>query len=561
MLTHLHIENYALIRKTDIDFAKGFVAITGETGAGKSIMLGALALLLGQRADTRVLFDTASKCIVEATFQMQNPGVDSLLSSNDVDVDSDGTVLVRREILPTAKSRAFVNDTPVSVNFLKTLGSKLIDIHSQHETLLLGDSGFQTGLIDSLLPKTKGNEGLVARYREAYSHYASLKQQLEALTAEEQQKSKDLDYNRFLFEELESANLQADEQETLEQEAELLANAEEVKQAMAEVAHCLNGEESSVVAMLNFSKSRLSKVANYHAELKALSERIESSLIELQDVADNLVELDERIVYSPERRDEVDERLNLIYRLQRKHNVTTIAELLEIQQQLDAFISSVSDNSRRIKECMEEVDKAYSAVQSIGEQLTAARRKAAAALEHEALPLLEAVGMGSATLRATVEPTATPGPTGCDRITLLFNANKGGTLQELSKAASGGEMSRLMLIIKALTSRAALLPTVIFDEIDAGISGDISVKVGRIMQQMAQGMQVIAITHLPQIAARANQHYKVYKAEEDDSTYSKIVLLNAGERQHEIAVMLSSEPPTAAALQTAQELMNGETKQ
>lgn len=552
MLKHLHIENYALIRQTSINFADGFVAITGETGAGKSILLGALGLLLGQRADTRVLFQPDSKCIVEATFQSRDATIAKLLSDSDVDVYDDGTVLVRREILPTAKSRAFVNDTPVSVAFLKTLGSKLIDIHSQHETLLLGDSGFQTAILDSL----GDGQRLLPAYQTAYGEYSALKRELERLTAEEQRQSKDLDYNQFLYEELEAAALTDGEQEQLEQELELLANAETVKETIAEVDDCLDGEEDGVVARLAAAKTRLGRIGQYHKELESLHERLDSTLIEVRDLVETLLAVDEGISCSPQRREEVEARLDLIYRLERKHGVATVSELLAIQKHIGELLGSASDNSRRIEACMEQVDKAFGEVQRAADKLTKARQKAAQALEKEIHPLLASLGMANAQLKAQVATATTYNTLGNNSITLLFNANKGGTMQELSKAASGGEMSRLMLAVKSLTARAALLPTVIFDEIDAGISGDISVKVGRIMQEMATTMQVIAITHLPQIAARANQHYKVYKSESDGATASNIKMLDSAERQHEIAVMLSAEPPTAAALQTAAELMN-----
>lgn len=551
MLSHLHIENYALIRHTDIDFHAGFVAITGETGAGKSILLGALALLLGQRADNKTLFNPERKCVVEAQFDIRALSLRDFFSENDIDYYDDGSLLIRRELLPGGKSRAFVNDTPVSVSILKQLGSSLIDIHSQHASLLLADSDFQISLLDSL----SDDRRRIDTYREAYRHYNELKRQLEQLTAEEQQNRKDYDYNKFLFDELAQANLSDGEQESLEQESSLLANAENIKTSLSQVAQCCDGEEASVLQQLGFCLSQLHKVSSCHPDIEALHERLASARIELNDIVATIEQLNDNITYTPERQQAVDERLDLIYRLQKKHNVGTVAELLDIYQQLDRKLNDVHDVDQRIHQVMEAVDKAYVTVQQHAAHLTEARKKAARMLEQQIAPLLHDLGMKEATLKANIAPTDTPGPKGNDEVTLLFNANKGGQLRPLAKVASGGEMSRMMLAIKSLTVRAALLPTVIFDEIDSGISGDISVKVGRIMQRMSENMQVIAITHLPQIAARARQHYKVYKDNDTKQTVSNIRLLNDDERRHELAVMLSAEPPTEAALQTASELM------
>lgn len=552
MLKTLHIENYALIRQSEITFNSGFVAITGETGAGKSIMLGALALLLGQRADTKVLYDTDRKCIVEAHFDTTVLNLKPLFEENDVDFNDDKIVLVRREILPNGKSRAFVNDTPVSVAFLRQLGNTLIDIHSQHATLLLGDSSFQTSLLDSIA----ADKSQLDDYRASHREYTTLKRHLEELTSIEQQNRKDYDYNKFLFDELCQAALSDGQQEELEEEASLLANAENIKQALAETVELCDGENDSALQRLNSSKSLIGKVAGCHKELSQLHERLESSIIELRDIVSSLESMNDEITYSPERQEQVDEQLDTIYRLQKKHGVSTIAELLTIQQDLESRLNDADNIDDKIKEAMEAVDKAFKKMQQKADILTQCRCKAASDLEMQITPLLADLGLANATLRAEVSSLPDYGPLGNNNIRLLFNANKGGELRELSKVASGGEMSRLMLAIKALTTRSRLLPTIIFDEIDSGISGDISVKVGRIMQRMAEGMQVIAITHLPQIAARASQHFKVYKDNDGEKTASNIKQLSDNERRYEIAVMLSSEPPSDAALQTADELMS-----
>lgn len=552
MLKSLHIENYALIRHTDIDFDAGFVAITGETGAGKSILLGALGMLLGQRADAKVLFDPQHKCIVEALFLLGDIDLRQDFDDNDVDYSDDGIVIVRRELLPNGKSRAFVNDTPVTVAFLRDLGARLIDIHSQHATLLLADSNFQTALLDSY---GKGTD-ILHDYRNDYHTYTQLKQQLEQLTAEEQRNRKDYDYNKFLYDELSSAQLTDGEQETLEQEAELLSNAESIKQALSQVVTLCSDEEDAVLPRLTHCKNTLGKISDCHADLKTLHQRMESACIELDDIVASLEHLNDGITYSPERQQQVEERLDTIYRLEKKHNVDTVAQLIAIQDDLDDRLNQIDDVSQEIARVMEAVDRAYVKMQHSAEALTAARHAAATQMEHDIKPLLAELGMTNAELKVDIAPANHYTAAGADIVTTLFNANKGGQLRPLAKVASGGEMSRLMLAIKALSARATLLPTVIFDEIDAGISGDISVRVSRIMQQMAQSMQVIAITHLPQIAARANQHYKVFKATtDDDATASNIKLLSQSQRQHELAVMLSAEPPTEAALQTAAELM------
>ena len=339
MLKSLHIENYALIDKSDIDFNSGFVAITGETGAGKSIMLGALSLLLGQRADTKALYDQGRKCVVEAVFDIKKLNLKALFDENDVDYADDGTLIIRREILPNGKSRGFANDTPVAVTFLKELGSSIIDIHSQHATLLLGDSGFQTSVLDSI-----GDGGkLLDDYRATYREYTSLKRQLERMTAEEEQNRKDYDYNKFLFEELAKASLVDGEQEELEQEASLLANAENIKQSLSQVVALCDNDEDSALARLNAAKSILSKITDCHKEIAAMSERFESSLIELRDIVSSLDSINEDITYSPERQQQIEERLDTIYRLQKKHGVNSIAELIEIQNTLDEKILSWLD--------------------------------------------------------------------------------------------------------------------------------------------------------------------------------------------------------------------------
>lgn len=549
MLISLHIENYALIRETDIRFGSGFVAITGETGAGKSILLGALGLLLGQRADVAVLADKGRKCVVEAQFNIEGLGLEPLFA--EADVDYDDRLILRREILPSAKSRAFANDTPVQLPFLKALGARIIDIHSQHQTLTLADSTFRLHLLDTL-----GTASPVAKYQAAYRDYTSLKHQLEELTAAEAQNRKEQDYLQFQWNELNEARLQPDEQTALEQESQLLAHAEAIRQGLAEAASALDDDtEQSVLARLRQGKSALGHIASYHPDVAALLERLESSLIELDDINNELQSTADTIAYSPERQQEVDERLALIYRLEKKHGVEGVPELIALRDDLDARLQSIATLDERIQTLMEQVDHAFTTLQTAAEALTKSRLKAGKLLSEHLLPALHELGMPEA--RFGVELTATPayGPLGHDAVSFLFNANRGGELRDLAKVASGGELSRLMLAVKSMLTSRNLLPTIIFDEIDTGVSGDISVAVGRMMARMADSMQVIAITHLPQIAARGTQHLKVYKETDTDRTVSRIKELTLDERVTEVATMLSSDPPTAAALQTAKELM------
>ena len=555
MLQTLHIENYALIRESDIRFGDGFVAITGETGAGKSIMLGALGLLLGQRADSAVLADKGRKCVVEARFAIAGLGLQPLF--DEADVDYDDLLILRREILPAGKSRAFANDTPVQLPFLKELAPRLIDIHSQHQTLTLADSHFRLSLLDTLgASPTDSGGNPFKEYQQAYTAYSALKRELETLTAEETQNRRDADYLQFQYDELANAHLDASEQETLEQESQLLAHAEAVREGLATAASLLDDDsELSTLARLRQAKGSLAHIASFHPESGVLLSRVDSVLIELDDINSTLSSLADGITYSPERQQAVDERLELLYRLEKKHGVDSVEALIALRDELDARLQSISSLGERIQELMEQVDRAFSRLQAAAETLTASRRKAGTAMAKKILPTLHALGMPEARFAVELSPAATYGPNGHDAVAFLFNANRGGELRDIAKVASGGELSRLMLAVKSILTDHSLLPTIIFDEIDTGVSGDISVSVGAIMSRMAEHMQVVAITHLPQIAAKASQHLKVYKETLGDSTVSHIRELSSDDRVTEVATMLSSDPPTPAALQTAKELM------
>ena len=550
MLTSLHIENYALIQQSDITFDSGFVAITGETGAGKSIMLGALGLLLGQRADLAVLADKERKCVVEAQFDISGLELNSLFEAEDIDYDD--LLVLRREILPSGRSRAFANDCPVQLPFLRSLASRIIDIHSQHQTLTLADSDFRLSLLDTLGAKEASEE-----YTKVYTTYSQLKHKLEQLTFEEAQNRKDADYLQFQFNELNEACLQSEEQVELEQESQLLAHAEAIREGIATAASAFDDDtELALLARLRQAKNALSHVASYHPSIDGLLGRVDSSLIELDDIYYELQNVAESINYSPERQQQVDERLSLLYRLEKKHGVQTVNELIALRDEFDARLQSILSLDERIHDLMEQVDRTFDSVQKTADRLTEARRKAGDMLASNIIPTLHDLGMPEARFRVELVQQPVYGPTGHDCVQFLFNANRGGELRDLSKVASGGELSRLMLAIKSMLTTHLLLPTVVFDEIDSGVSGDISVSVGNIMRLMAAHMQVIAITHLPQIAAKADQHLKVAKGIEADRTVSRIRELDSDERVNEIAVMLSSNPPTLAALQTARELMS-----
>ncbi|MBR1785071.1 MAG: DNA repair protein RecN [Bacteroidales bacterium] len=549
MLVNLHIENYALIRETDIEFDTGFVVITGETGAGKSIMLGALGMLLGQRASTAILADKERKCVVEAQFNVAGLGLETFF--HEADIDYDDHLILRREVLPSAKSRAFANDTPVQLSFLQQLGAKIIDIHSQHQTLTLSNRELRIGLLDALAEKDRLTE-----YRTAYNEYIDLKHNLEALTESEAESHKEQDYLQFQLNELAEANLHEGEQEQLEQESLLLSHAEAVKEGLATATLSLDDDsDTSVLARLRSAKSSLGHIAAYHTDAEALLRRVESSLIELDDICNELHHSAEGVNFNPEHQQQVDERLALIYRLEKKHGVQDIAALISLQHSLDEKLQAIESLDSRIHELMEAVDIAFSAMQSAAEKLTASRVKAAQVLSSQVLPTLKRLGMAEARFEAIVDKAEHFSPLGHDTVQLLFNANRGGELRDVSQVASGGELSRLMLAIKSTLTSCQLLPTIIFDEIDTGVSGDIAGAVAKTLHSMASRMQVVAITHLPQIAAQASQHLKVYKQVENDRTVSHIRRLDTDERIHEVASMLSSGAPTQAALQTARELM------
>ena len=548
MLQHLTIENYALIKSLQIDFEKGFTVITGETGSGKSIILGALGLLLGQRADVGVLFDKEKKCIVEAAFDIKDLGLKAFFEKNDLDYDD--TLLLRREIQPSGKSRAFVNDTPAALQIMKDLGSYIIDIHSQHQTLTLKDSDFQLKILDEMCD----DNTTLAQYKEKYAEYKSLRKELALLEDEDKKNKLDLDYYQFLFNELNDEKLQSDEQAELEQEIELLNNVEGIKTNLSAVLEACHNSDNSLLSQLVVCKNMLNKASVHYAPLAEVASRFDSAIIELKDIVSEVDSIDGELQYSPQRQDEISSRLDTIYRLETKHNVATVAELLEIQNNLDERLQNVMGLDDRIDATRKQLKQAESELQTKANLLTKLRQKSAEVLEKQILPILSDLGMKESKFKVEIETTADFLSSGCNSISFMFNANKGGQLGEIGKTISGGELSRVMLAIKSLITSKTLLPTIIFDEIDTGVSGEISSKVGNIMKQMSATTQVFAITHLPQIAAKSDTHLKVYKQEEDNRTLSKMVVLTDEQKVEEVAKMLSSNTLTDAAIATAKEL-------
>ncbi|MEW6469967.1 MAG: DNA repair protein RecN [Bacteroidota bacterium] len=550
MLRSLSIQNYALIDKLEIDFPDDLTVITGETGAGKSILLGALSLIAGNRADIHVLQDKSRKCVVEGVFNLEGYGLKDFFSLHELDY-ADETV-VRREINPEGKSRAFINDTPVNLSVLKGLGDRLIDIHSQHETLTLHSSGFQMGVVDAYA----GHAELLESYRNAYRDFRNAEQRLAELREKEAQSKKDLDYFQFQFYELEDARLKAGEQASMEQELETLSNTEEIKKGLSSASHLLEHSETNLLFLLNEVRSTVASLSRFNPSLKGISERINSVYIELKDIAADIAGAEESTVHDPQRIEELNEKLDAIYRLQKKHGVNKVEELLEIKEALSNKLLDITSLDEQISALEKEAAKMGKTLAQQAARLSAGREAAIPGIEREIGKMLASLGIPHARFAIQQEKTQEPGPNGSDRISFLFSANKGSDARELSKVASGGELSRLMLSIKALVARLTRLPVIVFDEIDTGVSGEVANRVGGIMEQMGKAMQVIVITHLAQIASKGDSHLFVYKEIKGGKTFTRIKKLDREERVMEIAKMLSTENPTQAAIKNAKELLN-----
>ena len=550
MLLSLSIKNYALIESLETDFSNQFSVITGETGAGKSILLGALSLVLGNRADLTSLKDKEQKCIIEAQFNIANYNLQSFFEDNDMDYED--KTIIRREILPSGKSRAFVNDSPVNLQELQELGAMLLDIHSQHQTRELTEENYQIDILDAVA----NNGEYVNSYKSSLADFKSIQKELKQLISEKEALVKEYEYNSFLLNELLAANLIDGEQETLEQELEQLSNVEFIKENFERILAIANEEQVGALVNLKEIKISLQKIAGFSSQNAQLLERLTSSLLEIEDIISECEQNNEKILADPERLELVNTKLQTIYNLQKKHQVQTISELLVIQNELDAKVIRVDDLDGTINKLQSELNSKQQKVDEIAKSISENRKKTAPILIEKIKAILSQLGMVEANFQIEINHTDSYYPKGKDEVVLLFSANKGTSFGLLKKVASGGEMSRIMLAIKAILANYSKLPTIIFDEIDTGVSGEIAIKMGEIMKDMSATMQVFAITHLPQIAAKGNSHYKVSKRNQGDTTISELNLLTQEERIQQIAEMLSGKEITDSALQHAKALLN-----
>ena len=550
MLRSLYIQNYALIEKLDISFGAGFSVITGETGAGKSIILGAIGLLLGQRAEVKAIRQGASKCVIEARFDISAYGMEPFFEENELEYEEE--CILRREVYASGKSRAFINDTPASLVQMKELGEQLIDVHSQHQNLLLNKEGFQLNVLDIL----SHNDEQLSVYQSLYREWKQTQQDLADLIARAEQNKADEDYIRFQLEQLEEANLSAGEQEELEQETDTLSHAEEIKAGLFRVGQLLTSDEGGLLAGLKESLNTMLGLQKVYSPATELAERLESTYIELKDVSQEVSSQEEDVEFNPERLEEVNDRLNLIYTLQQKHRVTTVEELLALTEEYAAKLAAITSYDERIGELTTLCDTLYNKVKKQAAVLTKARTGAAREVEKQMASRLVPLGMPNVRFQVEMGMRKEPGVHGEDTVNFLFSANKNGALQSISSVASGGEIARVMLSIKAMIAGAVKLPTIVFDEIDTGVSGEIADRMADIMQEMGeQDRQVISITHLPQIAARGCAHYKVFKQDYETESNSHIRSLADEERVEEIAHMLSGATLTEAALNNAKALL------
>src|SRR5690554_62466 len=550
MLTNLTIKNYALIAHASIDFTDNLTIITGETGAGKSILLDALGLVLGKRADLNALRNKEEKCVIEAHFIITTYQMQSLFSGLDLDYEPE--TIIRREILPSGKSRAFVNDVPTTLQNLQQLGNALIDIHTQHQTQDLFNESYQLNLIDVYAENTL----LLGEYREKLNAFKKLQQRLSALKEAQSQAVKEQDYNAFLLDELTNANLKPGEQEELESQYEVLANVEKVGEFLEQSYAILSNDEFGVNKQLYEVKSQLQKLVQVSSKYEGLSQRLESSFIELEDVADELQNEIQQLVVDPQQLELINQKLQLIYQLQKKHNVSSIDELLQIQNELSEKVSASENREEEIVSVEKHLLEATEKLNQIALKLHEKRTAVLIPLSNEIAALIKPLGMPNAHFDIELQPRDTFLNNGKDEVSWLFSANKGMQSGLLKKTASGGELSRIMLAVKSILAAKSNLPTIIFDEIDTGVSGDVADKMGSIMKEMGNYMQIFAITHLPQVASKGNQHFKVTKYDNDQITVSEIKLLDKEERIQEIAQMLSGNTITDAALQHARQLLD-----
>lgn len=551
MLRHLSIQNYAIIDDLRVDFDSGVNIITGETGAGKSILLGALSLLLGERADSKVLYDQAQKCVIEAEFDSVSD-TQAIFRENDLDFEP--VTIIRREIAQSGKSRAFVNDTPVTLTILKALGERLVNMHSQHETLDLIESGFQLEVLDTLAK----NQNLLADYGKAFTSYKKEQARLEAMIAEYNKAKAEADYVQFQLNELTEAKLEAGEQTTLEAEQKTLENVESIKVAIQSAMQIIQEGEASAIDLLHEVQGQLRSVARVHAGIAELNKRIDAAIVELKDISGEFEDIQDKAALDPERLEQVQQRLSTLYRLQKKYNVTDTEQLIGIQTGLEQKVSSYGSSTEAIELLQKQLAQVEKELRSMADKLHQNRQKCIPSFQKNVEANLHKVGMPDASFQVEIERSKNEVLTdsGVTEVRFLFSANKGFAPQEIKEVASGGELSRLMLSIKSQVAAADHLPTMIFDEIDTGISGEVALRVGEIMRAMSRGHQLICITHLPQMARIADRHLYIYKDVSKGKTHTRIRVLNQEERIQELAKMIGGDKISEAALASAYELIN-----
>ncbi len=550
MLQFLTIENYALIDHLEFRPGQGLTVITGETGAGKSIIMGALGLILGQRADAKAVRSGAGKCVIEAQFDISAYDLEGFFAQNDLEYDASATI-IRREIYATGKSRAFVNDTPVQLPLLRQLGSHLIDIHSQHQNLLLGQDAFQLSVVDALAH----NQAEYASYRAAYDQLKAHDSKLKALRAQAERDAQEADYIRFQFSQLDDANLVEGEQEELEAEQELLSHAEDIKSCLCQMHEGLDGEGDAVVQMLKSVSQKAHELCRIYPDIAEIAQRLESDYIDLKDIADEVDSRSEEVNYDPQRLEQVEERLSLLYTLQKKHGKSSVEELIQLRDELFERIQHIDNSDEEILELEQQVKRLTAEATRLAAILTDTRKQAALQLQKDLIARVTYLGMPNLRFQVSITPLDTLSPSGSDSLEFLFSANKNQPLRPAGEVASGGEISRLMLGIKSLVASARTLPTIIFDEIDTGVSGDIADRMGSVMKELSTHLQVITITHLPQVAGKGNQHFRVFKADTDEQTITHIEQLSSEQRIQEIARMLSGSDITPEALANARTLI------
>lgn len=551
MIKWLKIQNYAIIDQLEMKFSNGLTIITGETGAGKSILLGALGLVMGDRHDTKSLYDETQKCIIEGLFDVRHYDLKDFCAENDIDLEEE--LVIRRELTPAGKSRAFVNDTPVNLKTLQDLSSYLLDVHQQFDTQDIHSMDFQIAMIDALA----GNKSRLQDYQSLYKQYRKNKKQLEELVTKNQRAAQEMDFLNYQLEELTNAALLDGEQERLETELERLTNAEDIKKTLGVAYQYLSESEQSIIGQLQSLAISVSNIQRYDIRIQKLHERFEGLVYEIQDIANEFEQIGDDTEFDQERIMEIQERVSLIYRLQKKHHAKSIAELLDLQSKLQIQQNSFSDLSTEITTLEHTIHQQDQQLRQLAAVLSEKRQMIAPHFEHQVAQMLHELAMEHAKIKIEFAPVTELLPSGADQVSYLFAANKGSRLLPIKDVASGGEQSRLALVTKSLVASAIPLPTLVFDEIDTGISGYVAQKMGDILRNLSNGHQVVAITHSPQVASKADTHYYVYKRLKNDRTVTQIKELTIEEQVHVIAVMLSSDPPSDSALQNARELVTG----